>query len=90
MPFCAVPETTIFIVVSGTHTGVVLVDVPGTTTKIVVLGTSTEKGKPAEPQKGGNSRMKACFGVLCLKPLFLTQNKQAVDEEEANQEKNRH
>ena len=69
--FCAVPETTIFIVVSGAHTGVILVDVLGTTIKIVVSGTSTEKEKPAEPQKGGNSRMKACFGVLCLKPLFL-------------------
>ena len=39
MFFCAVPETTIFIVVSGAHTGVVLVDVPGTTIKIVVSGT---------------------------------------------------
>ena len=39
MLFCAVPEATIFIVVSGAHTGVVLVDVPGTTIKIVVSGT---------------------------------------------------
>ena len=52
MLFCAVPETTIFIVVSGAHTGVVLVDVPGTTIKIVVSGTSGEKEKPAEPKKG--------------------------------------
>ena len=37
--FYAVPETTIFIVVSGAHTGVVLVDVSGTTIKIVVSGT---------------------------------------------------
>ena len=39
MLFGAVPETTIFIVVSGAHTGVVLVDVPETTIKIVVSGT---------------------------------------------------
>ena len=65
------PETTIFIVVSGPHTEVVLADVPGTTVKIVVSGTSGERGKPAEAKKGGKSRMKICFGVLCLKPLFL-------------------
>ena len=35
----AVPETTVFIVVSGAHTGVVLAHVPETTVKIVVLGT---------------------------------------------------
>ena len=71
MLFGAVPETTIFIVVSGAHTGVVLVHVPGTTTKIVVSGTWGKKEKPAEPKKGGKSRMTTCFGVLCLKPPFL-------------------
>ena len=35
----AVPETTVFIVVSGTHIGVVLAHVPETTIKIVVSGT---------------------------------------------------
>ena len=33
-----VPETTVFIVVSGTDTGVVLAHVPETTAKIVVSG----------------------------------------------------
>ena len=33
-------ETTVFIVVSGADTGVVLADVPETTAKIVVSGTS--------------------------------------------------
>ena len=35
----AVPETTVFTVVSGAHTGVVLAHVPETTVKIVVSGT---------------------------------------------------
>ena len=39
MFFDAVPQTTIFIVVSGAHTGVALADVPETTIKIVVSGT---------------------------------------------------
>ena len=38
---CPVPETTVFVVVSGTrtHTGVVLAHVPETTSFIVVSGT---------------------------------------------------
>ena len=36
--FPCLPEPTIFVVVSGTHTGVVLADVPETTIKIVVSG----------------------------------------------------
>ena len=71
MFFCAVPETTIFIVVSGPHTEMGLAGVPETTIKIVVSGTSGERGKPAEPKNRGKSRMRACWGVLCLKPLFL-------------------
>ena len=71
MFFCAVPETTIFIVVSGPHTEMGLAVVSETTIILVVSGTSGERGKPAEPKKGGKSRMRACFGVLCLKPLFL-------------------
>ena len=35
----AVPETTVFTVVSGAHTGVVLAHVPETTVKIVVSST---------------------------------------------------
>ena len=35
----AVPETAVFIVVSGAHIGVVLAHVPETTIKIVVSGT---------------------------------------------------
>ena len=54
MLFCAVPETTIFIVVSGPHTEMGLGGVPETTIKIVVSGTSGEKEKPAEPKKGAN------------------------------------
>ena len=64
-------ETTIFIVVSGARTGVVLAHVPETTIKTVVSGICGLRQKSAEPKKGGKSRMKACFGVLCLKPLFL-------------------
>ena len=54
MLLCAVPETPIFIVVSGTHTAMGLGGVPETTTKIVVSDTSGEKEKPAEPKKGVN------------------------------------
>ena len=36
---CPIPETTIFIVVSGTHAGVVLAHVPETSIKLVVSGT---------------------------------------------------
>ena len=54
MLLCAVPETTIFIVVSGQHTEMGLGGVPQTTVKIVVSGTSGEKEKPAEPKKGAN------------------------------------
>ena len=71
MLLCAVPQTPIFIVVSGPHTAVGLGGVPETTTKIVVSDTSAETEKPAEPKKGSNSGMTTCFGVLCLKPLFL-------------------
>ena len=39
MFWSAVPETTVFIVVSGAHTGVVLAHVPEATLKIVVSGT---------------------------------------------------
>ena len=39
MFWSAVPETTVFIVVSGAHTGVVLAHVPETTSFIVVSGT---------------------------------------------------
>ena len=60
-----------FLVVSGAPTELALAHVPETTIKIVVSGTRGEKEKSAEPKKGGKSRMKACFGVLCLKPLFL-------------------
>ena len=71
MLFGAVPQTTIFKVVSGAHNEGALADAPETTIRIVVSGTCGEKEKSAEPKKGGKSRMKACFGVLCLKPLFL-------------------
>ena len=54
MLLCAVPETTIFIVVSGQHTDMGLGSVPETTVKIGVSGTSGEKEKPAEPKKGAN------------------------------------
>ena len=54
MLLCAVPQTPIFIVVSGPHTEMALADVPETTIKIVVSGTSGERGKPAEPKKGAN------------------------------------
>ena len=36
---CPMPETTIFTVVSGIHTGVVLAHVPETTSFVVVSGT---------------------------------------------------
>ena len=52
--FCARPETTIFIVVSGQHTDMGLGGVPETTVKIGVSGTPGEKEKPAEPKKGAN------------------------------------
>ena len=54
MLFGAVPQTTIFKVVSGAHTEVALADGPETTTKIVVSGTCGEREKPAEPKKGAN------------------------------------
>ena len=71
MIFCVRPETTIFIVVSAHRTDMGLGGVPETTVKIGVSGTPGERGKPAEPKKGGKTRIKTCFGVLCLKPLFL-------------------
>ena len=60
--FCAVPETTFFIVVSGPHTEVALADVPETTIKIVVSETWGEKEKPAEPQKRGQIKNEDMFG----------------------------
>ena len=69
--FCAVPETTIFIAVSGPHTEMGPGGVPQTTIKTVVSGTPGERGKPAEPKKEGKSGLRVPFGVLCLKPLFL-------------------
>ena len=38
MLLLGLPETTVFLVVSGTHTGMVLPHVPETTIKIVVSG----------------------------------------------------
>ena len=48
------PETTVFIVVSGAHTGVVLARVPETTVKIVVSGTSGDEDKEAEDKEEAN------------------------------------
>ena len=45
------PETTVSIVVSGGHTGVVLADVPETTAKIVVSGTSGAEDTEADEDK---------------------------------------
>ena len=47
----AVPETTVFTVISGAHTGVVLADVPETTAKIVVSGTSAAEDTEADEDK---------------------------------------
>ena len=54
MLFCAVPETTIFIVVSSAHTGVVLAHVPETTIKTVVSGTWGDEEKQAEDKEEAN------------------------------------
>ena len=50
----AVPETTVFIVVSGAHTGVVLAHVPETTVKIVVSGTWGDEDKESEDKEEAN------------------------------------
>ena len=48
---CPMPETTVFVVVSGTHTGVVLAHVPETTSFIVVSGTWGDEDKLEEEEK---------------------------------------
>ena len=72
MLFCAVPETTIFIVVSGSHTEMGLGGVPETTIKIVVSGTSGEKEKPAEPKKKGYIKNEDMFwGAVPETTVFI-------------------
>ena len=48
------PETTVFIVVSGAHTGVVLAHVAETTVKIVVSGTWGDEDKESEDKEEAN------------------------------------
>ena len=55
----AVPETTVFIVVSGAHTGVVLPRVPETIVKIVVSGTWGDEDKEAEDKEEPNQDKEA-------------------------------
>ena len=45
------PETTVFLVVSGSHTGVLLAHVPETTSFIVVSGTWGDEDKQAQEKK---------------------------------------
>ena len=47
----AVPETTVFTVVSDTHPGVVFAHVPETTAKIGVSGTWGDEDKQAEDKE---------------------------------------
>ena len=47
----AAPETTVFIVVSGPHTGVFLAHVPETTGFIVVSGTCGDEDEEAKEGK---------------------------------------
>ena len=68
----AVPQTPIFIVVSGPHTAVGIGGVPGTTTKIVVSGTSAETEKPAEPKKGSNREWRYVLGCCAWNHCFYS------------------
>ena len=54
MFWSAVPEATVFTVVSGAHTGVVLAHVPETTVKIVVSGTWGDEDREAEDKEDAN------------------------------------
>ena len=55
----AVSETTVFIVVSGARTGVVLAHVPETTSFIVVSGTWGDEDKEAEDKEEANQDKEA-------------------------------
>ena len=59
----AMPETTVFTVVSGVHTGVVLAHVPQTTIKIVVSGTWGVGDKQALVKKTATSRQERLLGL---------------------------
>ena len=45
------PETTVFVVVSGARTGVVFARLPEATTKIVASGTGGDEEKQAEEKE---------------------------------------